>query len=74
VKMLKKKIVGILLTGISATLIVVMALWLGIPVENYNRLQTIVISYIIGFAMGITGTIILFRGGIANEKVKGMFN
>lgn len=59
--MLKKKIIGILLTVISATLIVVMALWLGIPVENYNRLQTIVISYIIGFALGITGTIILFR-------------
>ncbi len=59
--MLKKKIVGIILTVISVTLIVVMALWLGIPVENYNRLQTIVISYIIGFAMGLTGTIILFR-------------
>lgn len=59
--MLKKKIVGILLTVISVTLIVLMALWLGIPVENYNRIQTIVISYIIGFAMGLTGTIILFR-------------
>lgn len=59
--MLKKKIVGIILTVISVTLIVVMALWLGIPVENYNRLQTIIISYIIGFAMGITGTMILFR-------------
>lgn len=59
--MLKKKIVGMILTVISITLIVVMALWLSIPVENYNRLQTIIISYIIGFAMGITGTIILFR-------------
>lgn len=59
--MLKKKIVGIILTVISVILIFLMALWLSIPVENYNRLQTIVISYIIGFAMGITGTIILFK-------------
>lgn len=59
--MLKKKIVGIILTVISLILIFLMALWLGIPVENYNRIQTIVISYIIGFAMGLTGTMILFR-------------